>query len=448
MPGMTGTLHVMQKLNPYEFGVEIRVMREGMNRNRWDYRNLEDCWRTFIGQPILIAYVGNKIGDGHNVRETKDRDGCTVYTFTDGTSERIIGTLSDEEEDFSITEEEGNKWLVAKGRIFAFYAREAVEKIVAAGAMDVSAETDVIESETGENGVEILKNWAGLGVTILGDDVAPAIPGARIKKMSALKEELNGLKLMAASLKKQCAETKPETRERMRRMNKREMAAMNEKFNGYTVIGASENGMSVVLMSNNDLSFHGYTFLEEDKGAVVPERITAMRANACFVFGEECAVNVDAGEMLDEVSAKLMRANANVRELEDVKAKLNSQIEDMQKKEHDRRIECAESAVRAYLNTVNASRCGNEKFAEELAEKVCVKVKGGEYCEMEADGKWIGDKCAVNELKALCMDAQAEMDAEKASKKANAYMMTNEANHGHEKEKAGSVSEMMNFLNE
>ena len=38
--GRTGEIRFLRKLNKYEFAVEIRVMREGLNNNKWDYRNL------------------------------------------------------------------------------------------------------------------------------------------------------------------------------------------------------------------------------------------------------------------------------------------------------------------------------------------------------------------------------------------------------------------------
>ena len=68
----SGTLQVMQKLNEYEFGVELWVIREGENNNRWSYQNLRDYYKTFIGQPILIAYVGQQVGDGHNMSKRRD----------------------------------------------------------------------------------------------------------------------------------------------------------------------------------------------------------------------------------------------------------------------------------------------------------------------------------------------------------------------------------------
>ena len=44
----TGQLRVLQRLNPYEFGVELWLMREGVNRNKWDYRNLEKFYKPFV----------------------------------------------------------------------------------------------------------------------------------------------------------------------------------------------------------------------------------------------------------------------------------------------------------------------------------------------------------------------------------------------------------------
>ena len=62
--GQFGELKVLAKENDLFYLVEIAVMREGLNRNGWDYRNADKYAETFMGCPILTAYVGNKIGDG------------------------------------------------------------------------------------------------------------------------------------------------------------------------------------------------------------------------------------------------------------------------------------------------------------------------------------------------------------------------------------------------
>ena len=43
-----GTLTVLQRINQYEFAVQIRMMREGVNRNKWDYRNLDTYYKTSL----------------------------------------------------------------------------------------------------------------------------------------------------------------------------------------------------------------------------------------------------------------------------------------------------------------------------------------------------------------------------------------------------------------
>ena len=64
-----GELRVLQKISNHEFEVELWIMRDAENQNKWNYQNLENHYLTFVGRPILIAYVNGKIGDGHNARK-------------------------------------------------------------------------------------------------------------------------------------------------------------------------------------------------------------------------------------------------------------------------------------------------------------------------------------------------------------------------------------------
>lgn len=418
-----GVLKVLERLNPYEFRVEVAIMREGVNRNRWDYRNLSQHYKTFIGQPILIAYVGNKIGDGHNMREEIDADGGRVYTFIDGTAERIIGVLSSDENDFTLEERDGNLWVVAKGKIFTFYAREAVEKIIATGAMDVSAETDVYEEEEGPEGIEIFTEWAGLGVTILGDDVPPAIPGARIKQLSQIREDVEGMQLRAASLiEQEQEEEKPTTKQKgvKTTMNKREMAQLQAKFEGYTLLSASEDGKRVALLRNSDYAFCGYEFAEDN--VVVPERIRTLRAVTTLSFAddEEQNVEVDATVAIDGIAANAIRMNADIEAKDKRIQELEAQVATMRENERVRRIESAKSAVINKFNSMNAVR--EVPFDNELCNKIVELCGGGKYNECVDDqGRWNGDEIAVSNLLAICMEAQTKMDAEEAHKRSHVF---------------------------
>lgn len=196
-------LRVLQKLNAYEFGVEVWMMRSGVNNNNWDYQNIQQHYLTFVGQPILCAFPYGRVADGHNMIEKRDANGEKYYSFIGRQGlEQIVGTLSEDPNDFSLVEKDGETWIVAKGRIFTFYARELVQEIIKKGIFAVSVETDILESHPDESNpdIEVFTNWVGLGVTILHDTVAPAVPGANIQELKALASDFKELKLKVASL--------------------------------------------------------------------------------------------------------------------------------------------------------------------------------------------------------------------------------------------------------
>ncbi len=448
--GRTGTVKFLRKLNQYEFAVEIDIMREGLNNNRWDYRNIEDHYLSFLGQPILIAYVGRKIGDGHNMRAVYMPDGGVEYTFVDGTAERIIGTLSEDKADFRLEERDGAKWIIAKGRIFAFYAREAVEKIRTTGVMDVSAETEIYESVTETNGVEVFNNWAGLGVTILGDDVPPAIPGARIKAMNA-REDVEGMKLRVASLLREADDASPRKQKQKgvkKSMNKREFALLQQKFPGYMVLETSEDGNHVCLLSEKDGVPAGYTFAgEADKNGVVEERICNMRVNAQFVFDEENSVDVDVVHITDALSSKLIAANASIEEKDKKIADLEAKVKEMQEAEMKRRISDAKKAVMSRLAELNKDRDEQYAYDKSIADKVCEKIDTGCFNEiMNEKGEWEGCEAAVMQLEALCTREQEKMDHTSAAKNKKAVSWNNFID-GKGSAEGGSIEALMAWVN-
>lgn len=447
-----GTLRVLERVNPYEFNVRIDIMRDGLNDNRWIYRNLEKHYKTFLGQPILIAYVGNKIGDGHNMREEIAPDGGRIYTFIDGTAERIIGVLSEKEKDFTLYERDGNLWVSAKGKIFTFYAHEAVEKIIATGAMDVSAETDVYKAEIGPENTEIFEDWAGIGVTILGDNVPPAIPGARIKQLAQIREDVDGMKIRAAALMKKAAEKANAAREKHKKgvkanMTIRERTQLQQKFEGYQVLGVSENGMRVCMMK--DGCFYGYTFNAEDGDhVVVPERIRSMNAMTQFCFGDgenEEQVYVDAGVAIEALTDRVAKLSAENADKDKRITELETQVDTMRRNERDRRIEAAKNAVNQKFRDMNAVReC---MFDNELAERVCQMCNEGKFCEDEdEEGRWCGDKNAVSALMAACMEAQADMDKKAADKRKEAFNAWNFAKSGGKDQPASNIEQMLAFV--
>lgn len=447
--GRTGSVKLLRRLNKYEFAVEIRVMREGLNNNKWDYRNLDKHYKTFLGQPILIAYVGTKIGDGHNMRQVRLPDGGVEYTFVDGTAERIIGTISENESDLRLEEINGNLWMIAKGRIFAFYAREAVEKIRVTGTMDVSAETEIYHAETGENGVEIYDDWAGIGVTILGDDVPPAIPGARIKAMSVT-DDVRDMNLRVASLL-QAEDESPRDKKTDKgvngKMTKREQARLQKKFEGYTVLNASKDGMKVCLLSSETGALYGYEFMgDADKGGIVQDRIVpAVATLTCRVGDEDMQIELD--QITDGIAAKLITANADNEAKDKRIAELEAEVERQHKAELTRRVNDAKKAVMNRLDALNKGRNERCAYSKALAEEVCAKCETGCFNEcVNEKGEWCGDELAVMQLEALCAREQEKQDNADAEKRKKAVSWNAMNIHQDDKQENG-ISDLMAWVN-
>lgn len=430
-----GSLTVLQRLNQYEFAVEIRMMREGLNRNRWDYRNLDTYFSTFVGQPILCAFVNGKIGDGHNMREKTNRDtGERYYSFTDATSERIVGTLSNDIEDFSIVEENGEKWLVAKGRLWEFYAPELVQKIIRTGRMDVSVET-LVEDSQQDGEIEVFTKWTGLGVTILGDDVQPAIPNASIKALELLKDEFAEAKLKAASYEQSVEDeqTKEEKiiergKNEMTSLNKRELSALRDTyFKDYRVLSAShdkEKGETLVCLMKDGATYQ--YVLGDAETTVQPERIVSVHVNATVSFDDERNLSVDTGDMIDVIAKDYETLSAKYNELEASANKANEELDALKKSEAKRRIKAAKKAAEDTLKAYNQT--SDVKVSETVLVKINEDIEKGEYSECEdKDGEWCGEEEVANDVLAECAKEVQKANEAKAAKERTQMVWTKDS---------------------
>nr|DAP56193.1 MAG TPA: hypothetical protein [Caudoviricetes sp.] len=428
--GMCGTLKVLQRLNEYEFGVELEVMREGVNQNKWDYRNLRQHYLSFVGQPILVAYVGSQVGDGHNMAKRRDpKTGKEYYSFTDATAERIVGTLSEDEKDFTLVERDGHMWLKAKGRLFAFYAPELVAKIVEEGTMDVSAETEVTESHE-EGDVDVFTEWKGLGVTILGDRVNPAIPGANIARLATMQEEFKTLKLRAAALHTAAEKgsATPNEKGLRKNMNKRMMEQMQTKFPNHKVLSMSEDGLNVALLDASGNLF-GYTFNADDNGEVTERRIAPLSAAHVVLTVGEVELNADVADVVDYTVAATKTTDGSVKQLSDELASAKEQIRAMQEAENLRRVEACKATAKATLERFNANRA--DKVADEAIKAIETDIEGGVYTNCaDKDGKWTGEEQVRRAVLAVCGEAVMEADRKQAESHKNAYAWNNAKNSG------------------
>lgn len=435
-----GELRVLKQLNKYEFAVSLRIMRSGLNRNRWDYQNIDQYYETFAGQPILCAFPNGRIGDGHLMETKVDEDGEIYASFIGATSERIVGTISEDKADLRLVEEEGETWLEASGRLFSFYAKELVDYIVKKGVMEVSAETEVYESYE-ENGIEVFTSWCGLGVTLLGEGVAPAIPGANVKALKEITGEFEQLKLRAASYidgsdegeedEGENPEDEPNTKPQhinskrrvgMKALSMTQLALLSNKFEGYSVLagGTDDAGITHICLMSKDGSPAMYETDNINDSVIVPEKILRVDAQVCYEVGEE-TIKCDSSVFVDRLSAEVTTLNNQLTTANSTIESLTGELDTMKANEQARRITAAKAKAVDTLNRFNANR--ELKVSEDILTKINEDIDNKEYSDcLNGDGEWVGEAKVEEAVLAACAVKVMEMDKISAEKNNSQYI--------------------------
>lgn len=425
---ITGEIKLLQRENDFIYPVEIWLLNDKVNRNNWKFVNLEEHKDKWTGIPILVAYVGEKVGDGHNFSVRTDKKGKKYQSFTGATAERICGSMSEKISDIRIEERDGATWTVGKGSLWAWYNHELCAQVSEwaeqGRTMSVSIEALIEEFHKDENGVEVETKFLPLGVTLLGEGVAPAVDGAHIRKLQEIAGEFEELKLRAASYIESEGEEietpakeskiKPQKnindkeRSTLKAFSKKQLASLSARFDGYTAIaaGQDDNGIHVCLMSA-DGGTAVYTMENLDE-TIAPEKITKNNAQVVFEFGED-AIQVDCCTITDELSATIVRANSQIESLTAEITTANEALDNMREMERKRRLQAAKSAALATLEAFNANR--DDKISDAILKSLNDAIDNGDFSECEdKDGCWTGEAEVKNKVLAMCAEKQMEID--------------------------------------
>ena len=439
----------METANPKLYAVEIMALNSEINRNNWRYVNLEQHLNEFLDIPILTAYVmgGQVIGDGHNYNMKRDpKTGEEYASFTASDAERIVGWIPKDQSNVRLEIVDGVEWVIVKGNLWAWYAKELVDQIAKQGRMEVSIETLVTDERKGESGEDVEEKYLVLGVTILGNGVEPAVAGANIRTLSELSELRSN---QAENILKAASYAKPEesqqedehheesseptlqnnetkgVKKRMTYFSRKELAELGKKFPDYKVLAAvqNESGIQVCLMAK-DASTSVYKMDSLDD-TIVPEKFRRVPTKVNFILGEDCDnAEVDTCEMTDALSAEVAEACDNAEKLQAQLNAANERIKAMETAEKARRVLAAKAAAKAALDAKNANRQAKAKFDEAILDPIYADIDAGKYTEkVNADGLWIGDEEVAMRVKASCADAQEELDrkAKEASESVFGY---------------------------
>ena len=488
-----GEIKNLQKRNEYITEIEVWALNDKPNRNGWQYTNMRGNKDQFASTPLLVAYVndGRTIGDGHEFKMEYDAQGNPAPSFTGATAERIIGMISEDTNDIRVeTMEDGMEWIVAKGFIWKWYAKEAVEKIERDSKMgrpmEVSIETLVNKYHMDENGIEVEDDYIVLGTTLLGDGVMPAVEGAHIVALNELASEFETAKIRAASYmsseeepedenepegseepdepdEEEREEENPEPEEAdddvaeetpienktqksntketntVKALSKKSIAELSKKFDGYKVLsaGRDDNGIHVILMSE-DCNTSVYT-LESEEAPVYADQIRKCEAQAVFT-GEDWELAVDACELTDSLSAAVINANTQLETANADLAKANSTIEEMVAKEMKRRVSAAKAKALSTLEEFNANR--EQKIEASILNKINEAIENGEFSECEnAEGEWCGEDKVCEQVLAAC--AVEVMKQDKASAMANSSSYVWDKLEGKGKHQSGDVQDLL-----
>lgn len=404
----TGKLRVLAKEDEFLYKVEVWLLNSEVNRNNWQYLNLDEHRKLFVDTPILVAYTGNKVGDGHNFRMKRDENGDAYASFTDANAERIVGWFKNDD-DIRIEEKDGVRWIVGNGTIWSYYARELADLLTEQGAegMDVSIET-LVEDIRVENGVEVFEDYQILGTTILGKGVSPAVAGAHIRALS-LEDDLKDFKLRVASYMETAKETIQKGNVKHMAFNKVQLEELGQKFNGYKPVGASEDGKNIVLLSESDNCFYGYTFNGEDD--INAENIKPVSLNAEADFGEDNQVPLDViGVYVDEIKSLSARVADAEKRAENAEAECNS----LKERETKRRNKATVDAIKALMSAYNAE--AEEAMDEKECADIVAAAENGEFSDCNnADGEFCGEEKACALIKARIFDHEQAIRNKKAA---------------------------------
>lgn len=173
-----------------KLNVKLKILHEGknLNKTKFNLSTINEAESTLSDIPILgyIKYdeEQNVVDfDEHNMitKVVKDDNGYSIeYKFL----ERPLGVIPNNTE-ITYTEEDGKTYLNCTGLIWKHYSNSAYQLLTESKSKSVSMEIAVEDGEVDKaDGYYNIKKFSFLGITILGDDVAPGIEGASINTYS------------------------------------------------------------------------------------------------------------------------------------------------------------------------------------------------------------------------------------------------------------------------
>ncbi len=210
---------------------KLYVLHEDLNDNNSVIRMdaIEGAKPTISNIPILTFIAKdeeNKATDfgGHEMVQTLESEkGKLVLKTT--YLEQPIGVIP-ESNDYHYEMIDDQNWVVVNGYVWKNYSNEAYDLLKKAKSKGISMEIKVLDGEVDKNtGFYIIKAFEYLGITVLGDDITPAMgEEAKIKMFSQ-----NNKTEYFSAVKKLNEELKSSLENEVKGLSKKEFAKCEDK---------------------------------------------------------------------------------------------------------------------------------------------------------------------------------------------------------------------------
>ena len=188
----------VKELSDKQFlSMDIWAISNGINRNGSEFleESFESAIPTFYNKPVL-AFYNTTICDTeeHNCSVNFDEEGKVFYDYQYDGAEHPVGLIP-ESATITIEERDGKKWIHIKDALLWYeYNHQLGQLLKKKGNKKVSVEVEFLDSYMDE-GIEKVKSFVFLGVTILGTDpntmeeYQEGIEGARLELSGYTKTE-------------------------------------------------------------------------------------------------------------------------------------------------------------------------------------------------------------------------------------------------------------------
>lgn len=432
--------------------VEVWLLNELVNGNNWQFLNIEEHRTMFAGTPLLCAYVGNRIGDGHNFSVQQRIDGETEYDYRGATAERIVGYFPTPE-DIKVVTRDNVKWLVGTGVIFSWYNSQLVEKIKKRGQLSVSIEANVTEKHMDGN-VEVYTKYTILGTTILNENVSPAVAGANIRALQKCGcDGVKELTLRVASLQNgntitQHDDKKPQNKKNSKGVNSMKIKDFELAYPEYRVLAA--NGNNVALMSKADDTAY-LTTCEKDGENYLRGKMTEVDFDSLTVAlaSEDSSVTVDVKKILETCQTRCNELSAALKNETDARTNAETKLRELQAKQIASQKKLVIDSVRTRFAQLNKSRAAIEQFDMAVCESIIKDAESDKYTELYNEkGEFIGDAVACRDLDSACMTKQLEKDISRQQKLATNSLWSS-LEGGYAGQSGNDIDSMLeNFIND